>query len=70
MLTVTFCSSFLLLDFYFEVAEQKSRKNKIYILKTNKCYGILYLVIGGYNMNNLVKDEINIEDLIYEIRGV
>ena len=24
----------------------------------------------GYNMNNLVKDEINIEDLIYEIRGV
>ena len=24
----------------------------------------------GYSMNNLVKDEINIEDLIYEIRGV
>ena len=31
---------------------------------------MLYLVIGVYNMNDLVKGEIDIKNLIYEIRGV
>ena len=42
----------------------------IYTLQTNKRYDILYLVIGGNKMNNLVKNETNIENLIYEVRGV
>lgn len=70
MLTVTFCSSFLLLDFYFEVAEQKSRKNKNLHIENEQMLWYTVFSYRGYNMNNLVKDEINIEDLIYEIRGV